>query len=245
LAFSECFVLLLIKEYNIDVEYWSNMGKSEKDKDGIFHIEKEAIMYKAKNVVIGVGTMGKPNKPLYKIPREIKKQTNFDTKSCIKGEDILVVGGGNSGLEYAFDLRLEHNVTLVHRGNTFDRANEQNINDVTKAQNEGNMKILMKHNIEEVLPTDDGKIKAIFTDNSFIIIDRIVYAIGGTSPVDFLKACDIQINENNKPIVDKNCQSNIKNLFVGGDLIVDKIGSIAVALNHGYIISKYIKENMK
>ena len=42
----------------------------------------------------------------------------------------------------------------------------------------------------ESLENEDGKVKVTFNDGFSVIYDRIIYAIGGTTPVDFLKAVE-------------------------------------------------------
>ena len=65
-------------------------------KDSIFEISTSKGVFKAKNVMIGIGKMGRPNKPDYKIPPSLNLVVNFNLDSCSNGEKIIVVGGGNS-----------------------------------------------------------------------------------------------------------------------------------------------------
>ena len=71
--------------------------------------------------------MGKPNKPSYKIPLSIRPLINFNLDKCSQGEKILVVGGGNSAAEYAYELAEQNNqVTLVYRKDKFSCLNPDN-----------------------------------------------------------------------------------------------------------------------
>ena len=45
----------------------------------------------AKNVVVTIGRMGKPNKPSYKIPPSIRKKVAYTLDGCTENEKILVV----------------------------------------------------------------------------------------------------------------------------------------------------------
>ncbi len=92
----------LLKKYNIPTIYNNEVEKVIKLDNGIFEVHTKLDIYKAKNVVIAIGKMGKPNKPNYKIASEIQKNINFNLDSCSKNEKILVVGGGNSAAEYAY-----------------------------------------------------------------------------------------------------------------------------------------------
>ena len=77
----------------LKIENIENILLIEKSDNGIFEVHTKLDIYKAKNVVIAIGKMGKPNKPNYKIPSEIQKNINFNLDSCSKNEKILVVGG--------------------------------------------------------------------------------------------------------------------------------------------------------
>ena len=117
----------LLKKYNIPTIYNNEVEKVIKLDNGIFEVHTKLDIYKAKNVVIAIGKMGKPNKPNYKIAPEIQKNINFNLDSCSKNEKILGVGGGNSAAEYAYSLALDDNiVTLAYRKESFTRLNKIN-----------------------------------------------------------------------------------------------------------------------
>ena len=80
-----------------------------------------------------------------------------------------------------------------------------------------------------------------FTDGSTERFDRAIYAIGGSTPVDFLQKCGVKLDESKNPIVDENFQSDIAGLYVGGDLVLKSGGSIVLALNHAHRVVKSIK----
>ncbi|MCJ7765339.1 MAG: FAD-dependent oxidoreductase, partial [Thiovulaceae bacterium] len=73
--------------------------------------------------------------------------------------------------------------------------------------------------------------------------DRVVYAIGGTTPSGFLNGSGIEIEEG-KPVHDENYESNIKDLYVAGDITQESGGSIALGLNHGFAIANHILKKM-
>ena len=83
-----------------------------------------------------------------------------------------------------------------------------------------------------------------FTDGAKLF-DRIIYAIGGTTPKDFLKCCSITLDETGEPIFDKNYESEVEGLFVAGDIVFNSGGSIAIALNHGHRIVTHILNRRK
>ena len=90
------------------------------------------------------------------------------------------------------------------------------------------------------LENASGKVQVNFTDGNFTVYDRVVYAIGGTTPVDFLKKCGITLDENDNPIFDHNHETEVPGLYLSGDIAVNSGGSIAMALNHSYHIVQHI-----
>lgn len=194
---------------------------------------------RARYVVVTIGRMGKPNKPDYKIPPSIKNQIHFTLDACGAGEKIMVVGGGDSAIEYAVELCGRNNVTICYRRGTFRRANPTNQADIERVMNNRSVRALLNTEIVE-LESESGKVKTIFSDGSSEIFDRVIYAIGGTTPSGFLQSSGIR-EEDGKPVHDENYQTNVPGLFVAGDITQESGGSIALGLNHGFAIANYVK----
>ena len=242
------------KETTLD--YFNDLLDTEKI-DSIFNTEVEKIIrnkqtdlleihtskaiIQTKNTIIAIGKMGKPNKPDYKLPPSIKTQINFNLDKCSSNEKILIVGGGNSAAEYAYDLAdLNNNITLVYRKAEFSRLNETNENILKKYAGEERLRLRMNTDIIS-LENEDGKVRVEFNDGYSVVYDRIIYAIGGTTPVDFLKSCGVEVNEDEEPIFDEHHETSAKDIYVAGDIAFKSGGSIAIALNHGYHIVNNIQ----
>lgn len=220
--------------FNVEVE-------SVKKNGEYFEVTTSKSGYKAKNVVVAIGRMGKPNKPEYKIPPSIMNLVNFNLNNCNKGEKIIVVGGGNSAAEYACELGKYNEVTLCYRKEKFTRLNEINENAVFEAEKNNTLRLMLGVDITE-LSNADGKVCVHFTNGKNQIFDRAIYAIGGSTPVDFLSKCGIEMNGED-PVIDENYETNTKGLFVGGDIATKKGGSIVVALNNAHAIIDHIMKN--
>lgn len=192
----------------------------------------------ARYVVVTIGRMGKPNKPEYKIPPSIKNQVHFTLDACGLGEKIMVIGGGDSAIEYAVELCGKNEVSICYRRTNFERANPTNQNDIAKAIESGCVRALLNTEITE-LESEEGSIKVVYKDGTSELFDRLVYAIGGTTPSGFLSGSGIR-EEDGKPVHNENYETNIKGLFVAGDITQESGGSIALGLNHGFAIANYI-----
>ncbi len=235
----------LLDEEKIDTAFNTEVENIIK-KDDLFLITTATQSFQALAVVIAIGKMGKPNKPSYKIPLSIRPLINFNLDKCSQGEKILVVGGGNSAAEYAYELAEQNNqVTLVYRKDKFSRLNPDN-ESILKQYN-GQEKLRLRMNTDIIgIENEHGRLKVSFTDDYYTIYDRAIYAIGGTSPVDFLKKCGIKLDENNKPIHDEHYRTNIHCMYIAGDIAFNTGGCIAAALNHGYhIVNSFMRKSGK
>ena len=232
----------IIEKYNIRVAYNHHVYAVHKNEEGIFEIsaDKELGVIRAKKVVVGIGVMGKPNKPGYKFPPKIRPVLNFNLDKVQAGEKVMVVGGGDTAGEYAYglvDMDLGCEVHLNYRRAEITRMNPINKEIVERYINEGKIKSKLGVDVEDVEVAEvDGKakVKVNFKDGTSDIYDRVVYALGGTTPTEFLQNCGIEMKD--KWTAEHNSETmetNVEGLYVVGD-VVEGAQSIAVAINHGY-----------
>ena len=208
------------------------------DTEKIEAFTSKAI-FKAKNVMVSIGKMGRPNKPDYKIPPSLNSVVNFNLDNCTNGEKVLVVGGGNSAVEYAIELCQYNKTTIAYRKDKFSRVNETNLTALWELEKHNKIKVRLNHDITEI-DNESGKVRVHYENGKIRVYDRVVYAIGGSSPVDFLQKCQIKTDEKGTPIIDENYQSSVPGLYVGGDIVLKNGGSIVVALNHAHGVIKDI-----
>lgn len=228
----------ILKKHCVELKTHTEVQKIEKRDDDFFEVFITEEVVKAKNVVVTIGRMGKPNKPDYKIPPTLKKQIGYTLDNCTSGEKILVVGGGDSAVEYAVDLAEKNDVTICYRRETFRRANPTNQTNIANAIMHKEVRAILGVNIEAI-EDEKSKVKVIFKEIESKVFDRLIYAIGGTTPSGFLASSGIKESDG-VPIHDENYETNIKGLFVAGDITQERGGSIALGLNHGFSIACYI-----
>lgn len=233
----------LIADYALEIKYKSDIESVQKDGDRFIIHTSGGDSYEAKFVVIAIGKMGQPNKPSYSIPLPIRSFVNFNANNVKDGEKLLIVGGGNSAVEYAYDLCNNFDTTLNYRRNEFARINDTNADELNKAIQSGKLKTKLGVDILG-LSDEGGKVGVEFADGSKEVFDRAIYAIGGATPLDFLQKCKLSLDENNTPIIDANCESSVKGVFVAGDIALSSGGSIAIGLNHAHTIAQEISKRL-
>jgi len=227
----------VIADYGINIQYNTEMSSAtqvEAENGTRFLIETSNGSYESKVLAIAIGILGRPNKPKeYSLPGTLKSRLLFDlTSQPIENEEVLVVGGGDSAAEYVENLFKKNNrVTLSYRKAEFSRLNDRNRATLLGMEQRGEARILRESNIAGI-EDDGGKPRVIYKEASAAhTFDRVIYALGGTTPSNFLRTLGITFNQEG-PIVGPAGETNVPGLFVLGDLVVGpRGGSIITAFN--------------
>jgi thioredoxin reductase (NADPH) len=194
--------------------------------------------------VIAVGILGKPNKPEYKVPATLNEKVLYDvTSKEIKNSKVLVVGGGDSASEYCQYLhQVGNEVTISYRKDSFSRMNEINLESLTTLANQNEIKLKLNSNISAI-EVENGNPKVIFAESAVEVFDFVVYALGGSTPENFLKLIGIEF-DGPDPILKEGYETTIPGLFLTGDLSAGKKGgSIIWAFNSANSAMKKICDN--
>src|SRR5882724_11094244 len=228
----------VIDDYQINIQYDAEVYAAhpiEGESGMRFRVESSKRSYETKILAIAIGIFGRPNKPKdYRFPSSLKGRLLFDmTSQVIEQENVLVVGGGDTAAEYVQYLYKQGNqVTLSYRQSEFARLNDQNRATFFGMEQNNEVEILRSSNIK-LLEDEDGRPRVVFSEEQYgsRTFDRVIYALGGTTPTNFLKTLGISFNDRG-PIFDKVGATNVEGLYMLGDLVVGKNGgSIITAFN--------------
>lgn len=233
----------LIASNQLELKTKTEIEKIERKEDYFEIFTNGGESFKARFVVVAIGKMGQPNKPSYPIPLPVRSLVNFNANSIKQGEKILIVGGGNSAVEYAYDLCKSNDTTLNYRKAEFTRINEINAEELQKVISSGELKTRLGIDIL-ALSDEGGKVGVEFSNGDKETFDRVIYAIGGATPLDFLQKCKIELDETQTPKINTNFESLIQNLFIAGDIALQSGGSIATGLSHAQKIAQEIAKRI-
>ena len=162
-----------------------------------------------------------------------------------EGQDVVVVGGGNSALKEAIFLAdICHKVYVVHRRNEF-RGSKQNLDE-----------LLSKDNVEILTPYVPLKILGEESFEGLVIKhreneeERVIKAQGffpliGQNPNTQFIHIDNVLDDYKCIPVDKSYMSNVKGLFAIGDVLPRVIKQIYLAEHDAKVASKNIIEFLK
>lgn len=224
-----------INENAINVLYNHHVSEIKKLRNGQYVVCANSECFVTKTIGIAIGVLGKPNRPDYPIPNEIAKRVFFDVTSYdFVNKDILVVGGGDSASEYCqFLVNRGNKVSLSYRRDSFSRMNDINFKYIEELGRQKKVELLLKTDIESLEKQDDS-VKVNFKNETSKRYDLIVYALGGTTPRNFLEGIGISMTKEG-PEVSDFFESKHEGIFVLGDLTAGKGGgSINVAFNSSH-----------
>jgi thioredoxin reductase (NADPH) len=189
--------------------YWNNIRKKAGIKihekttfqnlekiDGGFKIVTDNGEFTAQKVILGMGVRGSPRR-LGLANEDLPKVTyNLIDPEQYQNSDILVVGGGNAGVEAAQYLahpKYKNRVTLSVRGSDFDRCNDENKRLINEMAKKSLLQIWFQSSVDEIhadhLVVKHGEDRKTLP-NQYLFI----YA-GAEMPQKFLMSLGIQIEK--------------------------------------------------
>jgi thioredoxin reductase (NADPH) len=227
----------MLKLSTANIRYGCNVDSIKRQPDGCFAVTNgDGDLFEATHVVVAIGRMGKPNRPDYfsKIPASVRTLVQFDIRGLKpEGKSILVVGGGNSAIEFALSLAKKTKVTVSYRGDKFIRLNPMNLTLLEADEKAGRIEVRRSSNVEAV-GDSGGKALVQFKEGKEAVFDHVIYGIGGSSPAAFLSNAGIELDERGNPKLGEWGETSVPNLYVAGELAVPQgKGSIIVSFNTG------------
>lgn len=189
--------------------------------------------YEAKNVIVATGRtpkyLGLDNEKDY-LGRGLSTCASCDG-NFYKGEDVAVVGSGNSALQESLYLaNIVNKVYLLHRGVNFKGDDAL----VERVRNTKNIEIVDGVNIKKINEVE-GKIESVTLDNEKTINIKGVFIYIGYKPdTEMFKKLDIT-NINGDIIVSENFETEIDGLYAIGDCAKKGVYQLVTAASDGCI----------
>lgn len=158
-----------------------------------------------------------------------------------KGEEVAVVGGGNTAMEDALYLsNICPKVHLINRSSNFSKADKILYE---KVKNSNNINILTDC-VVDTLEQENGSLSGVILNNKQKLnIKGLFIAIGSVPDIEFLKSLELA-TDNNYIIVDEHMETSISGIFACGDIIKKDLYQIITAASEGAIAANSVKKNL-
>lgn len=139
-------------------------------------------------------------------------------KSIFKGKSILIVGGGDSAVDWALNIKdTAKKITLVHRRDVF-RAHEGSMAELMKS----NVEVRLFYEVRRVVGDGSKPTQAVVFDNrtqaeTTIDVDAILVNIGFRADLGPIKNWGLEI-EGREIRINGRMETNIPGVYVAGDI---------------------------
>ncbi len=185
----------IVKDNRLDVRVAEPLEAIDRQGDGTFRATTPKGVYHAKKIVLATGQRGNPRK--LEVPGEDNEEVyhRLWSPTRYRGEQVVVVGGGNSAVEAALTLSERNRVTLCHRGGEFSRIFKDNRRKLDRAIAEQKIEVLFHTNVKEfrrgeaVVEIDHGG----HQEGRTVAMDHAFVLVGAELPVKFLKTLGIKL----------------------------------------------------
>lgn len=216
-------------------------------EDGNFVVKTDKCEYKAEKVVVSTGFYGSPN--LMNVPGEDlpKVKHYYDEPHPYSWQNVLVIGGGNSGVDVALECyRAGANVTMaVKYDGIKPRVKYWVKPDIENRIKNGEIKAYFNSAVKEirekevVLKTKDGEVTI---ENDFVL------AMTGYKPnYDLMERLGIELTEDEDclPVYDENTlETNRKGLFVAG-VVCGGLDTSRLFIENSRVHAEQIADNLE
>jgi thioredoxin reductase (NADPH) len=177
----------------VQIRYRERVESIERDGESGFIVRTNKGAYRTVSVLLAIGRRGTPRKlgvPGEELPKVVYRLIDPEQYA---GQNVLVVGGGDSALEAAASIAEAGGkfVTLSYRGDAFTRAKQRSRERIDAAERAGRLKVAFNTNVTRIEPgyvTLDENGNLVDLENNSVIVSA-----GGVMPTDFLRKVGIDV----------------------------------------------------
>ena len=201
---------------------------------------------KAEHIILAPGTAGNPNQLRCEGGDLPFVQYQLDDPKEYYDEHIIVVGGGDAGIENAVGLATDaeqgNTVTLLQRGPDFPRSKPANVALLRQFKDQGKLDFMVSTTPAKLEPgvmtvdTADGQAE--------LKCDRVIARLGAAPPRKFVEACGIEFTSEDReafPKLSETFETTVPGIYVVGALAGYPL--IKHCMNQGYDVVEHINGN--
>ena len=200
----------------------------------------------AEHVILAIGVQGNIRK-LGTTGEDLPNvQYQLDDPGEYQDETIVVVGGGDAGVENALALTARNRVILLNREDEFNRCKEGNLNLLKSAVKDARMETrtgthVLRVETEGVAAGSMALVAMTPHGEEVIACQRVIARLGATPPRKLVESFGVQFPSKDPaavPELSARYESNVPGLYIVGAL--GGYPLIKQAMNQGYEVVEYI-----
>ncbi|WP_435628282.1 cyclic nucleotide-binding domain-containing protein [Candidatus Ferrigenium straubiae] len=203
----------------------------------------------AEFVVLAIGLQGNIHKLGVQGQDLPNVQYQLDDPEEFKGETIVVVGGGDAGVENALALAQQNRVILINREEEFSRCKEGNFTLLQAAIKTGQIEPRANTRVDYIdTDTENGFLLRVVAKTpegiESVACHRVIARLGASPPRKLLESFGVKFSGSDitsAPELSEQYESNVPGLYIIGAL--GGYPLIKQALNQGYEAIEYILGN--
>jgi thioredoxin reductase (NADPH) len=214
-----------IKPFGATFHLGQRVDSLQKMDDGRFRLETDLgarLIAKVVVVAAGGGSFTPKRPPLNGIEAYESKSVFYSVRRMedFRGRDVLVVGGGDSALDWTLNLQpVANSLTLLHRRDDF-RGAPHSVEQMRALVGEGKVTLLIGQ--MSALHGEDGALAAVTVKlkdgETRVVADRLLPFFGLTMKLGPVADWGLNLRENLVPVDTEKFETNEPGIFAVGDI---------------------------
>ncbi len=238
-----------IADYHLNVRYEAKVVDLHRTETCLEITLTDGEKLTADHVVLAIGVQGNLRK--LEIPGGDLPQVQYqlDDAQAYVDETIVVIGGGDSGVENALALTGRNQVMILNRAEDFSNCKESNLSQLTEARKGGALDWLLETNPQAIELNSKGEFPITVFANTpngveRIPCHRVIARLGALSSRPLLESFGVGFPTADLaalPLLSTHYESNVPGLYIVGALAGYPL--IKQGINQGYEVIEYILGN--
>ncbi|HEX8599809.1 MAG TPA: NAD(P)/FAD-dependent oxidoreductase [Chloroflexia bacterium] len=223
-------------QWNPSMVLGERVLRLEQAQEGHWVLTTDKATHLSKAIVIaaGVGAFA-PNKLNAPGVNELEGQAVYyfvKEKAAFQGKDLLIVGGGDSAVDWALNLQdVARSITVVHRRSEF-RAHESSVAEMMNSK----ATVLTPYEVKEV--AGDGRLERVTiynnksNDEQTLDVDAILVNIGFKADIGPIREWGLTLDKRGI-VVNYRMETNLPGIYAAGDIAAEEVKMNLIATGYG------------
>ena len=183
----------VVKRTGIRVNFQERVDAVRPLNGGGFEVATSSGQYQTRHVLLAIGRRGTPRRldvPGEDLPKVVYRLIDAEQYA---GQNVLVVGGGDSAIEAAVSIAGQPGakVALSYRSEAFSRVKPKNREAIDAMVQKRRIRLLLSSAVESIQP---GSVVIRQGDNKLKLPnDAVIVCAGGILPTGFLKSIGVEV----------------------------------------------------